>query len=203
MARLHACTLCFTVTSIYWYTGRGRLATPVLLFAVAYTNEFLSAWCNVALSLSVVGVLWLQKTGSCGWVNKGTVLQIQTTNRSELSGQIHKLNSCMLHLFNSTTLGYSWWTLALLPHATVHCSLARFWGCLGNSSYRPTGIRNPAQLHLVVSPWSWSYFVADGQSTNLSWYQAPTWGPWSDVNSCQTFEVFILLGALPDERIRL
>jgi hypothetical protein len=27
---------------------------------------------------------------------------------------------------------------------------------------------------------SWVYITADGQSTSLSWYRAPLWGPWPD-----------------------
>jgi hypothetical protein len=51
----------------------------------------------------------------------------------------------------------------------------------------------------LIQSQSQSYVTADGQSTSLSWCQAPIWGPRSDFCYCQTV-AGLLWGALSDER---
>jgi hypothetical protein len=66
----------------------------------------------------------------------------------------------------------------------------------------------------VQSPWnlgtrlklSWaleSYVPTDGQSANLSWFQAPIWALRPDFYYCQTIEGVLMWGALSDERTGL
>jgi hypothetical protein len=50
---------------------------------------------------------------------------------------------------------------------------------------------------------SQSYVTTDGQSASLSWFQAPIWGLLPDLCYCLTFEVFLMWGALSDERMGL
>jgi hypothetical protein len=66
----------------------------------------------------------------------------------------------------------------------------------------------PLSLSISFSFYDWllsqsqsqSYVTSDGQSSSLSWRQAPIWGPITDVGYCQTVECLLMQGALSDER---
>jgi hypothetical protein len=62
-------------------------------------------------------------------------------------------------------------------------------------------ITSAGLLHNLVSQsQSQRYITTDGQSASLSWCQAPIWDLRSDFYSCQTGAVFLMWGALSDER---
>jgi hypothetical protein len=45
--------------------------------------------------------------------------------------------------------------------------------------------------------------MTDGQSSSLSCFQAPIWGPRPDFDYCQTVADLLMWGALSDERVGL
>jgi hypothetical protein len=53
-------------------------------------------------------------------------------------------------------------------------------------------------LHL--SSQSQSFVMTDSQLSRLSWYQAPSWGPWPYFYYCQTFAGLLMLCAPSEER---
>jgi hypothetical protein len=76
-------------------------------------------------------------------------------------------------------------------------------GVLSAASYNSQGYGEDivTHLHRGTQGSGSDYFVTDGQSANLSRCLAPVWGPWPDLYYGRTFEVFMLRGALPGERM--
>jgi hypothetical protein len=55
-------------------------------------------------------------------------------------------------------------------------------------------------VNIIYSSQSQSYITTDRQSANLSWCQAPIWGPKPDFYYCQTVVDLLMWSVLSDER---